>query len=125
MVQIEHNTVYCIVYFLLILGTLCNRECPDKLLLGRLTSNNWHLGVKIFIVVMIIGISITCVIIKLLFALWLYIMEKKLNDYLRSLYKMASPDCAKVKVRLLVTIIFQELGVQIKLQFFFLSKYAH
>ena len=115
MVQIEHNTVHFIVHFLVIPGTLCNRECPDKLLLSGLTSNNWHLGVKIFIVVVIIGISITCVIIKLLFALWLYVMEKKLNDYLHLLYKMGSP---KVKVRSLT--VSGTWGA--KLQIFFFLK---
>ena len=86
-------------------GVLCNRQCPDKLLLGELTSNNWHIGVKIFIVILIIGIATICTIVKLMFTIWLHKMEKKMNDYLHSLYKMGSSDRAKLQVRLLLAYI--------------------
>ena len=69
---------------LILAGSHCNSQCPDELLLGELTSNNWHIGVKSTIAVLIVGISIISVLIKLTFAIWLYHLEKKLNDYLRS-----------------------------------------
>lgn len=65
-------------------GVLCNAECPDELMLGQLTSNNWHLSVKILIAVLIIGLALLCVMMKITFVLWLYRLEKKQNDYLES-----------------------------------------
>ena len=80
-------------------GVLCNPQCPDQLILGELTSNNWRLGVKVFIVILIVGIGITCVIIKVMFFTWLYVLEKKLSNYLHSLYKkVASPNHAQLQV---------------------------
>ena len=67
---------------LILAGTHCNSQCPDKLLLGELTSNNWHIGVKSTIAVLIVGLSIVCVLIKLTFVVWLYRLEKKLNYYM-------------------------------------------
>ena len=65
-------------------GVLCNDECPDTLLLGELTSNNWHLGVKILIAVLINGIALLCVVMKITFVLWLSRLEKKQNGYIES-----------------------------------------
>ena len=65
-------------------GFHCNSQCPDELLLSELTSNNWHVGVKSTIAVLIIGLSVICVLIKLTFVVWLYHLEKKLNNYLQS-----------------------------------------
>lgn len=59
--------------------------CPDQLLLGELTSNNWHLGVKILIAVLINSIALLCVVMKITFVLWLSRLEKKQNNYLESL----------------------------------------
>lgn len=66
-------------------GVLCNSQCPDELRLGDLTSNDWHIGIKIGIAVLVIGIAFFCVIMKLVFWLWLYRLEKKQTDYLHSL----------------------------------------
>ena len=67
-------------------GVLCNPQCPDQVIFGELTSNNWHLGVKIFIITLVIGIAVICVIVKLQFNTWVYVLERKLNKYLDSLY---------------------------------------
>ena len=71
-------------------GVLCNSYCPEELVLGELTSNDWHLGVKISIVVLIVGVAVVSVIIKVMFVIWLYVLERKLNNYLHSLYKRAA-----------------------------------
>ena len=39
-------------------GSLCNSQCPDELILGEPTSNKWHIGVKLAIVVLVVGLSI-------------------------------------------------------------------
>ena len=65
-------------------GSLCNSQCPDELILGEPTSNKWHIGVKLAIVVLVVGLSITCIIIKWMFFVWLHHLEKKLKSYLQS-----------------------------------------
>ena len=107
--SIQTYLLCCHMYFCTHLGVLCNDQCPDKLLLGQLTSNNWHIGVKIFIVVMVLSISSICVIFKLMFDIWLYQMEKKLKEYLQSLYKAESPRHAILQVRTSITNIIKYL----------------
>ena len=81
-------------------GVLCNPQCPDQVLIGELTSNNWHLGVKIFIITLVVGIAVICVIMKLHFDAWLYVLEMKLNRYLDSLYnKQGNPAHVRPQVR--------------------------
>ena len=63
-------------------GVLCNSQCPDELQLGELTSNNWHTGVKIFIALLIIVPAVVCIIIKVLFRVWLFQLEKQQKEYL-------------------------------------------
>lgn len=70
-------------------GVLCNPQCPDQVTFGELTSNNWHLGIKGFILALIVGIALICVIVKVQFDTWLYILERKLNKYLDSLYNVS------------------------------------
>ena len=65
-------------------GSLCNSQCPDELIPGEPTSNKWHIGVKLAIVVLVVGLSITCIVIKWMFFVWLHHVEKKLNSYLHS-----------------------------------------
>ena len=65
-------------------GSLCNSQCPDELILGEPTSNKWHIGVKLAIVVQVVGLSITCIVIKWMFFVRLHHLEKKLNSYLHS-----------------------------------------
>ena len=64
-------------------GVLCNSQCPDKLQLGELTSNNWHTGTKVFIALLIIGLAVVCIIVKVVFRLWLFQLEKKQEEYLK------------------------------------------
>ena len=88
--------------FIIPAGVLCNPQCPDQVLFGELTSNNWHLGVKIFIIALVLGIAVICVIVKLQFDTWLYVLETKLNRYLDSLdNKQENPAHARPQVRYL------------------------
>ena len=64
-------------------GVLCNSQCPDELRLGELTSNKWHTGLKIFIALLIVIPAVGCIIIKVLFRLWLLQLEKKQEEYLK------------------------------------------
>ena len=66
-------------------GSLCNSQYPDELILGEPASNKWHIGVKLAIVVLVVGLSITCIVIKWMFLCgFIIILEKKLNSYLHS-----------------------------------------
>ena len=60
-------------------------ECPEEFTQGELTSNNWHLGLKIIIAVLIVGVSVLCVVMKLIFGLWLCWLNWKQNTYLDTL----------------------------------------
>ena len=66
-------------------GALCNSQCPDELSLGELTSNNWHIGVKLAIAALINIVALFCVAMKLSFMFWLRQLEKKQRLYLESL----------------------------------------
>ena len=66
-------------------GPYCNEQCPDEFILGELTSNNWPVWAKLTISTAILSIGVVCLIMKILFYLWLYRLEKKQDDYLESL----------------------------------------
>ena len=94
----------------LLAGVLCNSQCPDELRLGELTSNNWHTGAKVFIAFIIIIPAVVCIIIKVIFRLWLFqlekeqkeYLEKKQNEHLKSLDDVDSIVCVCVCVRVCV-----------------------
>ena len=66
-------------------GVLCNSECPDRLLLGELTSNNWPALSKIFIALIVLTLAVLCIVIKSAFVLWLWLLERKQDAYLDEL----------------------------------------
>ena len=88
-------------------GILCNSQCPDELQLGELTSNNWHIGIKIFIAVLITGLAVLCVIIKVLFFFWLRWLEKQQDIHLNSpsYKKLESTDHDTPQVKVLPTLL--------------------
>lgn len=53
--------------------------------MGELTSDNWHIAVKILLAILINSLTILCVLMKIVFVLWLSRLEKKQADYLNSL----------------------------------------
>ena len=66
-------------------GPFCNEKCPNSFSLGMLTSNNWSVQVKITLAAVVVGIGVACLLMKFLFKLWLYRLEKKQDDYLEQL----------------------------------------
>ncbi len=60
----------------------CNSMCPDRFVVGELTSNNWPVWAKITIASAIIGIALLCLLGKMLFALWMYWLDKKQDESL-------------------------------------------
>ena len=66
-------------------GPYCNNMCPDRFVLGELTSNNWPLWAKITISSAVVGTALLCLLGKILFAIWIYQLDKKQDDYLESL----------------------------------------
>ena len=55
------------------------------LILGELTSDNWPLWSKIFIAVLVVGLAVICMLIKIAFMVWLWLLERKQDGYLDSL----------------------------------------
>ena len=93
--------IYLYAHMHMHVGVVCNPQCPEEILFGELTSNSWHVGIKIFIALLIISLGIICVIAKIMFVVWLYRLEKKLKDYLESLdSELESPDYATLQVKL-------------------------
>ena len=66
-------------------GPYCNENCPEQFDLGQLTSNNWPLGLKIIIVLVIVGATVLCMILKFIFGVWLFRLNWKQNSYLDTL----------------------------------------
>ena len=66
-------------------GPYCNRQCPESFTLGELTSNNWPPWAKILIVSIVLGIAVFALLMKVVFVIWLYVLERKQDSYLDSL----------------------------------------
>ena len=49
-------------------------------MLAELNSNNWPLGVKVSIAVTVVFLTASCVVLKILFCIWLRNQEKKAYD---------------------------------------------
>lgn len=45
----------------------------------------WHIGVRIVIATLIVGVALSCIVVKVLFCLWLIKVEKNQGYYLNSL----------------------------------------
>ena len=73
--------------------------CPDQFVLGDLTSNNWPLWMKLVVAGTVMGIAMACLLMKTLFSLWYYRLEKKQDDYLESLDQQLLSSEASLQVR--------------------------
>ena len=62
-------------------------NCPEEFNLGSLTSNNWATVGKAAVAIVIVGVTILCLIMKLIFGLWLCRLNWKQNAYLDTLEK--------------------------------------
>lgn len=69
----------------ILLGFICNAQCSGDLRVGELTSNNWHIGVKLFIAALVVGLAVACIALKITFISWLYRLEKRQDEYLDSI----------------------------------------
>ena len=63
-------------------GPHCNNECPEMFILDELQSDNWLPGIKVLLVLVVIGVVIACVVVKVIFLLWLWKLEWKQQLYL-------------------------------------------
>lgn len=84
-------------------GLYCNEQCPEMFILDELTSNNWSDAAKIILVLILLGIVAMCVVLKAMFMLWRYRLEKKQHLYLVSL----DSDLEKNETRLQVCFCMQ------------------
>ena len=80
-------------------GPYCNMECPEEFDLGQLTSNNWPLGVKTIVVLLILGVTFLCMMLKFIFGLWLCRLNWKQNSYLDTLDTDEDEAVDKLQVR--------------------------
>ncbi len=80
-------------------GPHCNSECPEAFDLGDLTSNNWPTWSKVLIVSVIVAVGVFAVVMKLLFVIWLWWVERKQVLYLESLDSNCEGESNKLQVR--------------------------
>ena len=64
-------------------GPSCNPNCPDRLTIGRQSSNNWPIWSKIVIACVIVVITVICVLVKIWIMCWTYRLELKQATYIR------------------------------------------
>jgi len=62
-------------------------ECPEEVTVtqGELTFYNWHLRLKIITAILIDNVSVLCIVLKLIFGLWLRYLNWKQNTYFDTL----------------------------------------
>ena len=85
-----------------IAGMLCNNQCPDELLVGRLTSNSWSLGAKISITILVVGMAVACMMVKLIYIIWQFWLEQKQDTYLNFLEKNTEDQKTMLVVNIIV-----------------------
>ena len=66
-------------------GPYCYEHCPDSLGPSPLVANSWPLEAKVSIAVVILAVSVICLIMKLIFFIWLQGLERKQDVFLHSL----------------------------------------
>ena len=81
-------------------GLYCNMECPDELQLGELTSNNWPIWARVIIAAVILLLGMLSMLMKMLFAIWLFRLERQQDDYLLTLDNNLAKTEATLMVRL-------------------------
>lgn len=79
-------------------GPYCNENCPDEFVLIGITSNNWPKWAKMLLIAITLVIPISCIIMKGLFVIWLFILERKQLAYLNSLHDMETGEHSKLEV---------------------------
>ena len=78
-------------------GPSCNPNCPDRLTIGRQSSNNWPIWSKTVIACVIVVITVICVLVKIWILCWTYILELKQATYIRSMQDASDNENAFVR----------------------------
>lgn len=82
-------------------GPYCSGECPDEFVIIDLNSNNWPNSAKFVIIVVSFAVPMACIVMKTLFVMWLFILERKQLAYLNSLHDSESGRESNLQVSLL------------------------
>ena len=66
-------------------GPHCNDICPEMFILGELDSNSYLPSSKVMLVLVVVGVAVFCILMKMIFVVWLWRLEWKQQLYLWSL----------------------------------------
>ena len=78
-------------------GPYCNTDCPEEFTLGELDSNNWPSEAKIILVIVVLVITVASLMLKVMFMMWYYQLQRNQQLYLKSL-NLSTSEEAKVQV---------------------------
>jgi hypothetical protein len=84
-------------------GPYCTEACPDEFVIIPITTNNWPSWVKFLIIVVSFSLPMLCILMKSLFVLWLFMLERKQLAYLNLLHDSESGKDSKLQVLLTCT----------------------
>ena len=73
-------------------GPHCNSMCPEQFVLGGPSKDTWPTASKIVILTIVGAIGVLCVLVKVVFMLWLCCVERYQHLYLT---KLLSTDLEK------------------------------
>ena len=63
-------------------GLHCNNQCPERLTLGELDSDDWPPVAKAIVAALVLVVTILCHIAKVMFYIWLCCLQRKLSIWL-------------------------------------------
>ena len=86
-------------------GPYCNEQCPEQFTLGEITTNDFPLYAKIIVAMLIVGLAVACLVMKLVFHLWIVHLEHKYGLFLDKLREGDSLDRLQVCVRVCVCLV--------------------
>ncbi len=66
-------------------GPHCNDACPEMFVLGEPNSNSWLPSSKVMLVLVVVGVAVLCILMKVVFVVWMWRLEWKQQLYLWSL----------------------------------------
>ena len=82
-------------------GPRCNPMCPEQIDLGASSGNIWPTSSKIALLVIVGAIGVLCVLVKLVFVVWVICLEYRQDVYLEQLLEGTDVD-VKLKVCMVV-----------------------
>ena len=78
-------------------GPHCNSMCPERFMLGGPSKDTWPTASKIVILTIVGTIGVLCVLVKLIFLIWVQCLEYRQDVYLENLLQRTDLD-EKLKV---------------------------